>query len=378
MRADRLLGMKRAVGVEVRSFIARCLLGAAVSVCACDDTEAADVDSDPTEGGKADDAEDGANSIAGTPLTDDDRDRIESMLDDGPMYEPGDVADAVFLLHDTAGASSSAYMQEQVDVGRGPLGAGPQVWVNRHDTFFARPFFSRWRPSATLHEKAVDIMASADELAEIGRRVWDGAPELEREAILGASLDAVTLDELGPDGLEEEEIADEIDKARALFGRDDARLYTTALWTLEGLVEEGHAVTMPEARELEDYFEQRNARIERTLNVELGQGPGNCTASDVVPAYDDFVYEQMADLYLHSALVAGVFPRVDTHFWTDRAFRGHCDPRCFDLDRLYDEISERMDHEPGTQYGVPPVYGTGYGQDTIWWREDSCGAPAPR
>lgn len=356
------------------------LVGLALLVAGCDASSAPDADNDATSaGGKADDAEGAtATSVAGTPLTDADKARIEALLADGPMYQPTNQPDAVFLLHDTAGATSSSYMQQQVDEGRGPLGLGPQVWVNDKDTFFARPFFSRWRPSATLHEKALDIIPSENEFGDMGRRVWGQTPASDRDAILGGTLDAVTIDELGPDGLDAAEIDEEIDKARALFEQSSGRLYTTATWALEGLVEAGHATGLPEAAVLKDYFEQRNTRVEQTVNVEIGQRAGNCSTSDVVPAYDDFIYEQVADLYLHSALVAGVFPSVDTHFWTDRVHRGHCDPRCFDLDRLYDEIAERMGHESGTLYGVEPSYGTRYGETTIWWNEASCGAPAPR
>jgi len=43
-------------------------------------------------------------------------------------------------------------------------------------------------------------------------------------------------------------------------------------------------------------------------------------------------------VYLKAALAGGVYPRITTHFAVDAFASGHCDPRCFDLSRLYKRI----------------------------------------
>ena len=80
---------------------------------------------------------------------------------------------------------------------------------------------------------------------------------------------------------------------------------------------------------------------------------------------------------MQSALVAGFYPETTTHFAIDAAHRGHCDPRCFELDYFYSVVAEQMGHPPGTRYGDAAKYGLVYGEHNVWWDDAVCGG-SPR
>jgi hypothetical protein len=63
--------------------------------------------------------------------------------------------------------------------------------------------------------------------------------------------------------------------------------------------------------------------------------PGNRLIPLSRPAYTDSQYAGLTQLYLRAALEARVLPTITTHLVIDRGISDHCDPRCFDLGRLY-------------------------------------------
>jgi hypothetical protein len=95
------------------------------------------------------------------------------------------------------------------------------------------------------------------------------------------------------------------------------------------------------------------------------------------PPYSDTQYKSVVGLYLRAALAAGRFPQITTHFVEDAFVQGHCDPRCFDLTRLYRDIAAAMGHAAGSMYGVTPSYGLKWGSNTIWWSDKICHGAHP-
>ncbi len=174
------------------------------------------------------------------------------------------------------------------------------------------------------------------------------------------------------------EINAEIDNARQLLNGTSGELFTTALWTVQSLVDEGKFGNLSgaEAELIRNYYDTRDERIGNAVNVEVGQiSGGNCVGGQALQPYSDDVYDSIATTYLQSALVAGFYPDTTTHFAVDAAHRGHCDPRCFDLNYFYSVVAEKMGHEPGTRYGAAAKYGTRYGVHNIWWDNAVCGGP---
>jgi hypothetical protein len=132
---------------------------------------------------------------------------------------------------------------------------------------------------------------------------------------------------------------------------------------------------------LKPYYEARQARVGSEVNIEIVQEAGSdCSTTGKLtplPAYTEDQYKSVASLYLQAALQAGRFPEITTHFWVDRAFKGHCDPRCFDLMHLYDTVSSLLGYGKGSTYGARPNYGTTWGTHNVWWNDTVCGKPHP-
>ncbi len=297
------------------------------------------------------------------------------------VFDPDQVPDATFVIHDTAGATSEGYMREQAETGRGPLGAGPQVWVaNNAATYIGRPFFDRARPSATVHEKVGELL-EAPEIASYGRALWAGVSQEDRDEALTEVLTDLAASFPGePHKMSATEIQDEVEGANRLLNASSGKIYTTAMWTVQYLIGKGlfGNLSGEEAAELQEFFELRDERIETSVNIEVAQiAGGNCIGGQPLEPYSDAVYDTVANTYLQSAFVAGYFPETTTHFAIDAAHRGHCDPRCFDLGYFYSVVAEKMDHAKGTRYGDAPTYGTVYGQHNTWWDDEVCGG-SPR
>jgi hypothetical protein len=259
-------------------------------------------------------------------------------------------------------------MEGEAALSRGPLGEGPQVYLGRTNVFRARAFYGVPRPSSTLFEQAKDVL-DVPHVATLGRRVWaDTDPSARTDA-----MDAV----LAPFPLLDSERSDEKAHATRELEGEGPQLFTTALWTVERLCEATDADST--CAELADFWATRDARIARSVNAEMGQQAGaDCSASGPpLTPYSDASYTNLARLYLEAALGAGFFPEVTTHFVLDAPFRGHCDPRCFDVGRLYQAIADAVGHAQGTRYGASPSYGTVYGAAMAWWSEAVCGASSP-
>lgn len=306
---------------------------------------------------------------AGTKLTAEERDRILAKVGTG-VVELGEVPHAMFVLHDTAGATSNSFMEKQVADARGPLGEGVALWVSPTKMFQARALYDEARPTTSLYERAKDVLQET-EFTRLGRQLWAKAsPDQRTRAV---------QDVLAPIEMSTVERQDEAANATRQLDGEGTRLFTTAGWTVEQLCTTALASDAL-CIKMAPYFTANRDRISRSVNVEIGQVAGaNCLASGApLPTYTDAVYANLTLAYLESALSAGELPETQTHFEIDKAFRGHCDPRCFDLDRLYRSIATELGHAPETQYGVTPKYGTTYGQHTVWWSEAICGAPAPR
>jgi hypothetical protein len=113
------------------------------------------------------------------------------------------------------------------------------------------------------------------------------------------------------------------------------------------------------------------------------KNPDTCdiTNPDIMPMpkppYSQNQYTNIAGLYLRAAHIAGRFPSVSTHFVADAFVQGHCDPRCFDIKKLYGEIAGGISHPAGCTYGIIPNFGTKSGTNNIWWNDKICGGSPP-
>jgi hypothetical protein len=140
-------------------------------------------------------------------------------------------------------------------------------------------------------------------------------------------------------------------------------------------------------KKLAVYFPAREARVGSIVPIEIVQvgvidpkknlntcDPKNPNVKPMPsPPYSDNQYLNIALVYLNAAYVSGRFPEATTHFVVDAFERGHCDPRCFDLQKLYDTIAVLLGHGKGSTYGVKPSYGLTWGTNTIWWDNTICG-----
>ena len=284
-----------------------------------------------------------------------------------------------FVLHDTGGATSDSYMRDQAQNGRGPLGAGPQFWLNRNGYWGNRPLYNSWRPTASKHEQGIDLLNyDSQAISRLGRGLWDRASNEAREA----SLDAVfhqLRDVLGEDVLNAHEIEAQRTAAGRQLNSSTGRIMTTATWAVEQLLEDDTSLEFEESERLAEVMRRRRGRMSRRVHAEIGNASdAECNANTFVGSYDEAVYSLLTELYLRAAYSAGHFPAITTHFVTDAAFEDpHCDPRCFDLTRLYREIATAVGDPAGTRYGEVPSYGTQLGTNNVWWNDSACGGPPP-
>jgi hypothetical protein len=311
---------------------------------------------------------------------------------------PGSVIGARFLLHDTAASVGAAAIARQVAQGRGPLGGGVAAWVPRAGgPSIARPgFYETQRPTTTEFEKAADVITQADREREM-RAVWRATSPAERTAAIARALSGL--------GLTAPEVATERTTITSRLG-GTGQIMTSGAWTVGEICrrvsQAGAAAVAATGQEaalttacnaLSAYFSTRAARVGTTVPVEVVQEPGlasttsgsqnACSPSNPnlvplpVPAYTDDQYRGAVLLYLRAARAAGRFPEVTTHFVVDAFARGHCDPRCFNLQRFYNEVAARLGHGMGSTYGPAPSYGTTWGTNNVWWNDRICGGPPP-
>jgi hypothetical protein len=347
----------------------------------------------------------GVADNAGKPLSEMEKAKLDALLKQRGMPAGTPLASVTgpkVLLHDTSALVSSASIASEKAKGRGPLGKGVSAWVPvAGEATIARPdFYETKRPSTSESEKGIDIIKQADREQRL-KDVWSATQDAEK----GSALDRA----LAGTGLTETETRTVEKGAEAFFkGAADKDLpdgsKSTAAWAVGELCaraqSDGVATVAVDKRAadfeagckaLSTYFRERSARVGSTVGIEIVQvgvksSKGNLNTCDPAnpnvvpmpsPPYSADQYANIAFLYLRAAFIAGRFPEVTTHFVVDAFERGHCDPRCFDLERLYAAIAAVLGHGKGSTYGVKPSYGTRWGSNTVWWDDKICGGPHP-
>jgi hypothetical protein len=205
--------------------------------------------------------------------------------------------------------------------------------------------------------------------------------------------------------LSSSEIAKEQREAKEKLAAASGRIFTTATWSVEAICNRynggDRSVAAPNQEDslrsackpLSNYFNVRNSRVKSSVAAEIIQvgarsergNQNTCSASNPniatlpSPPYSDNQYNSATSLYLRAALAAGKFPQMTTHFTLDTFDpEGHCDPRCFNLTKLYNSIASTMGHAQGSTYGVTPSYGTNSSTNNIWWNDRICHGSAPQ
>jgi hypothetical protein len=307
------------------------------------------------------------------------------------------LADPRFILHDTSFIMSPSLLDRERRSGRGPLGLGVNAYLPGQDaSVVARPnFYEARRPTTTEFEKASDILDRQDR-EQLLRQAWKSTNDVARRQALDTAL--ANLD------LSAAELATEKTGAIEKLSADSGRIFTTATWAVEGLCTRynrgDRSIAAPSQENslnsacdtLGDYFNIRNRRVKSSVAVEIiqvgarsDQGNQNtCSASNPNiatlpnPPYSDNQYNSATSLYLRAALASGKFPQATTHFALDTFDpEAHCDPRCFNLTKLYSSIASVMGHARGSTYGITPSYGTQGGANNIWWDDNICHGSAP-
>jgi hypothetical protein len=292
---------------------------------------------------------------------------------------------------------AASTLDRERQLGRGPLGLGVNAFLPRENTVvLARPnFYEPRRPTTTEFEKASDILVKP-ERERLLRQAWRATNETARRQALDTALANL--------GLSSGEIASEQKEARGKLAAASGRIYTTATWSVESICSRynsgdksvanpGQAASLSSVcAPLTNYFNIRNSRVKSSVAAEIIQvgarsergNQNTCSASNSniatlpTPPYSDNQYGSALGLYLRAALAAGKFPQLTTHFALDTFDPGgHCDPRCFNLNKLYNSIASTMGHAQGSSYGLTPSYGTRSGTNNIWWDNRICHGSAP-
>jgi hypothetical protein len=374
-----------------------------------------------------------SNSKVGRPLSKQERQAIAQILGKPLSTAPDPTFEQTpkFILHDTSGELSDGAIQEMKQQARGSMGNGIAAYVSREGKVtIARPiFFNQRRPTATVYEKAADILPETVRNQE-ARRVWRATEASIRQAALKNVVAELNLNESSLINRASiwlnapSEQAFEALKARSSASLDGGK--TTGLWTIAQICDgvlgnsdgaarmasssQGSKTLKNACQKLNFVLSENRKRVASSTHIEILQKRGsecwvtnaqvqayNKTAPDslkiqanqVVPletlersAYSAEQYEQIAHLYLQAALQAGQFPEITTHYWLDQGKFGrigtHCDPRGFDLMHLYREISLAVGHPQETRYGVEPQYGLNPEKgDNVWWTEAVLGELPP-
>jgi hypothetical protein len=292
---------------------------------------------------------------------------------------------------------AASTLDRERQAGRGPLGLGVNAYLPRDNSaVLARPnFYEARRPTTTEFEKASDVMAIADR-DRLFRQVWRSTNGDARRQALDTALANL--------GLSSSEVAKEQQEASAKLAAASGKVFTTATWSIEAICtrwNNGDRVAVPNQADslrsactsLSNYFNIRNSRVRSSVATEIIQvgarsdrgNQNTCSASNgniatlPSPPYSDNQYNSALALYLRATLAAGKFPQMTTHFALDTFDPGgHCDPRCFNLNKLYNSIASTMGHAPGSSYGLTPSYGMRSGTNNIWWDDRICHGSAPQ
>jgi hypothetical protein len=290
-------------------------------------------------------------------------------------------------------------LERERQAGRGPLGLGVNNFLPRDaNAVLARPnYYELRRPTTTEFEKASDIL-DRDDRERLLRQVWQSTNASAHRQALDSALAKL--------GLTPTEVAKEQQEAQTKLSTSSGRIFTTATWAVESLCVrynngEGDAILLNEGRDpalskacgtLTNYFSIRNNRVRSSVATEIVQvgarsEKGNQNTCDANngniatlpnPPYSNNQYDRALALYLRATLAAGKYPQMTTHFALDTFDpSAHCDPRCFNLTKLYNLVATTMGHAQGSTYGIKPSYGTQLGTNNIWWNDRICHAPRP-
>lgn len=367
----------------------------------------------------------GTADYASKSLSANDKARIEALLIEAgmPTGTPlASVSGPTFILHDTSARISATAIAHQVDVGRGPLGTGVSAYVPESGIAIITrgSFFEARRPSTTEYEKATqqfeqpgDTSLKPVERVEVWKQrrddlfrvVWNATQPSERAIGLDTALAG-----LGLTGKEiaEEKTGNKRDRKdpeftagveNELMAGSTEKVTTSASWAVDEICKKvtpttlGSMAIKGKEKELSDacttlagYFRERNTRIASTVPIEIVQpgvrskkgsqdtcNPNNPNIAPLAdPPYSNDQYKNIVLLYLRAALIARIFPTITTHFAVDAFIQGHCDPRCFDLGKLYEQIALALHHGKGSTYGIKPSYGRRWGANTVWWNDKIC------
>ncbi len=338
---------------------------------------------------------------SGQSIAPSERDRIVAYLRSrnlSPSASVNVAADPRFILHDTSVVMSPSVLERERQIGRGPLGLGVNAYLPRESAaVLARPnFYESRRPTTTEFEKASDILVKPVR-ERLLRQAWNATAGDARRQALDSALANLNLSS--------SEIAKEQREASAKLAASSGRIFTTATWSVENICTRynsgDRSVAAPGKEDslrsacgtLTNYFTIRNSRVRSTVAAEIVQAgvrseSGNQNTCDAgnsniatfpTPPYSDNQYNYALGLYLRAALAAGKFPQLTTHFALDTFDpEAHCDPRCFNLNKLYNSIASVMGHPRGSSYGIKPSYGMRLGTNNIWWNDRICHGSAPQ
>jgi hypothetical protein len=141
-----------------------------------------------------------------------------------------------------------------------------------------------------------------------------------------------------------------------------------------------------------NYFIVRNQRVNSSVPIEILQvgaksdrgNQNSCTGNNgnlipfSNPPYTQVQYDNVVMQYLRATFLADKFPETTTHFILDHGLPdGHCDPRCFNVNKMYRSISTVLGHPQGSKYGMNPSYGKSSGSNNIWWDNNFCHSSPP-
>lgn len=372
----------------------------------------------------------GVADNAGKSLTPAEKTNIESILKKAGAPTGTPLATPIsgrFLLHDTSASVTASGIAEQQKKGRGPRGSGVTAYVpSSGAATVTRPeFYEARRPSTTEFEKSIESfekpedkkLSSAKKVEtwkkrrdDLFRQVWNATQPAKRDEAFNKAIAGMSL---SADEIKGEKTGNNLKRSdpdfnpgveAALKAGSTEKVTTSSSWTVEEICNmvtpktvasvavSGKETELTDAcAALSAYFTRRDARVASTVAVEIVQ-PGvkkgatnentcNPKNPDIAPLsnppYSADQYKSLVQLYLRAAYRAGTFPEVTTHFVVDSFIGGHCDPRCFDLNYLYDSIAGALGHGKGSTYGVKPNYGRSSGTHTVWWDDGICHGKHP-